>query len=161
LEHADDLLESPLPDVPGSPDLEVRVLLLGHRAEQQQDLGARRRLHPLVDRSSQKLLIRQVRPLGAARPDAVEHELERIEYRRLPRAVDPAEEHKRPVRPRRFRRSKIEYLPTLEEPKVTEGKLLENHGSASFSRGPKRPAGDHAREGIGSDGVFFNPTAAP
>src|SRR5208283_56107 len=86
-----DLLESPLPDVPGAPDFEVRVLLFGHRVEQQQDLGARRRLHPLVDRSSQKLLIRQVRPLGAARPDAVEHELERIEYRRLPRAVGPAD----------------------------------------------------------------------
>ena len=92
--------------------------------EQQQDLGDRRRIHPLVDRSSQKLLIGQVRPLGAAGPDAVEHELDRIEYRRLPRAVDPAEEHNRPAPPRRFRRRKIEYLPTLEEPKVAEGKLL-------------------------------------
>src|SRR5208337_1653401 len=83
----------------------------------------------------------------------VQHELDRIENRRLPRAVDPAKQHNRPAPSRRFHWRKIEYLPALEEPKVAERKLLENHEALSFSRGPKRIAGDHARGDVRPVGI--------
>ena len=105
-----------------------------------------------MDRTHQKLLIRQVRPLGAPRTHAVEHKLDRIEDRRLPRPVDPAEQHDRPSPPRRLRRRQIQHLPALEEPEIAESQLLEDHEA--------RYAFPHIAKGAGGSSLHDFPHLA-